>query len=89
MLLRQGGKKGNGRSLPAFTNNTGDVEPNATSLLQKSQVGRLSSPKDRIEHQNDRIQNMEKTVEHQKTSSRSTNFIFSYDCGTSGECGRP
>jgi hypothetical protein len=49
----------------------------------------MSSLSDTMEHQNDRIHKLEKTIEDQKVAARSTNLIIYGVSGTPGGWGRP
>ncbi len=71
------GEKRNAPSSPAVSDETTDVIPNENIFVEKIErlEGRVSSLSDMIENQNDRILLWEKTLEHQKIISKSSNII--------------
>jgi hypothetical protein len=73
----RGGKR-NAPSSPDGSDGTIDIEENENKIAEKVAVleGRVSSLSDRVEYQQDRILQLEQTVEQQKIISKSTNIII-------------
>jgi hypothetical protein len=73
----RGGKR-NAPSSPDGSDGTIDIEENENKIAEKVAVleGRVSSLSDRVEYQQDRILQLEQTVEQQKVISKSTNIII-------------
>jgi hypothetical protein len=73
----RGGKR-NAPSSPDGSDGTIDIEENENEIAEKVAVleGRVSSLSDRVEYQQDRILQLEQTVEQQKIISKSTNIII-------------
>ena len=71
------GEKRNAPASPAVSDETVAIIPDITIFAEKIAIlgGRVSSLADLVDHQSDRIHNLEKTVEHQKVISKSSNLI--------------